>query len=52
MICAVDQAGNLSAKDVIGDKKKMQDVREISEAMCKKGAFALNCNAWSQESTI
>ncbi len=27
--CAVDQAGNLSAKDVIGDKNA-QDAREIS----------------------
>ncbi len=30
--CAVDQAGNLSAKDVIGDKENAQDAREIANA--------------------
>ncbi len=35
LICAVDPAGNLSAKDVIGDKKMRRAQEKFLEAMQK-----------------
>ncbi len=49
--CAVDQAGNLSAKDVIGDKENAQDAREIFEAMQER-VPALNLHVWSRRAII